>query len=224
MAKKVAKNFCMSLTECDTALSPLGGWTPPRRTTLRRRKSKRARPLVPFPPGCVGRSPAGIKQTRINGLGLSECPGEPGWTAAPWPLLRSTMPSAHDRPFDARRFKPSGVGAHLLHHCELLCHRELLCGMDRSGPALGMWPAGGAALVVRRRCSVLTMPQLLSPIFQFGSHEDRPMTTAQAFMLGIMVAWSPTLLLLAWFLYRDRDSSPMSDWTRPDPDQETRPR
>ncbi len=29
------------------------------------------------------------------------------------------------------------------------------------------------------------------------------MTTLQAFLLGIMVAWSPSLLLLAWCLYRD---------------------
>jgi hypothetical protein len=50
------------------------------------------------------------------------------------------------------------------------------------------------------------------------------MTTAQAFMLGMMVAWSPTLLLLAWFLYRDRDALQMADWSQTDPDQETRPR
>lgn len=30
------------------------------------------------------------------------------------------------------------------------------------------------------------------------------MTTLQAFVLGMMVAWSPSLLLLAWYLYRDR--------------------
>jgi hypothetical protein len=28
------------------------------------------------------------------------------------------------------------------------------------------------------------------------------MTTLQAFMLGIMVAWSPSLLLFAWYLVR----------------------
>jgi hypothetical protein len=28
------------------------------------------------------------------------------------------------------------------------------------------------------------------------------MTTVQAFILGMMVAWSPALLLLAWFLVR----------------------
>ena len=41
------------------------------------------------------------------------------------------------------------------------------------------------------------------------------MTTLQAFVLGMMVAWSPSLLLLAWFFYRHplrrvgRSMSPM---------------
>lgn len=28
------------------------------------------------------------------------------------------------------------------------------------------------------------------------------MTTLQAFLLGIMVAWSPTVLIFAWYLLR----------------------
>jgi len=34
------------------------------------------------------------------------------------------------------------------------------------------------------------------------------MTTLEAFLLGIMVAWTPSLLLLGWFLYRSRRHSP----------------
>ena len=30
------------------------------------------------------------------------------------------------------------------------------------------------------------------------------MTTTQAFLFGLMVAWSPSLLLFAWFLLPDR--------------------
>jgi hypothetical protein len=30
--------------------------------------------------------------------------------------------------------------------------------------------------------------------------EERTMTTLQAFMLGIMVAWTPSLVLLGWLL------------------------
>jgi len=29
------------------------------------------------------------------------------------------------------------------------------------------------------------------------------MTTVQAFLMGMMAAWLPSMVLLAWFLYRD---------------------
>jgi hypothetical protein len=31
--------------------------------------------------------------------------------------------------------------------------------------------------------------------------KERTMTTLQAFLLGMMVAWTPSLLLLGWLLY-----------------------
>jgi hypothetical protein len=31
--------------------------------------------------------------------------------------------------------------------------------------------------------------------------EERTMTTLQAFLLGMMVAWTPSLLLLGWLLF-----------------------
>jgi hypothetical protein len=34
------------------------------------------------------------------------------------------------------------------------------------------------------------------------------MTTLQAFLLGMMVAWTPSLLVLAWFLFRRRFRTP----------------
>lgn len=42
------------------------------------------------------------------------------------------------------------------------------------------------------------------------------MTASKAFLLGILVAWSPTLLLLAWVLYRD--SQEMADEYNTEPD------
>jgi hypothetical protein len=38
--------------------------------------------------------------------------------------------------------------------------------------------------------------------------EERTMTTLQAFLLGMMVAWTPSLLVLAWFLLRRRFRTP----------------
>jgi hypothetical protein len=36
--------------------------------------------------------------------------------------------------------------------------------------------------------------------FAANRAEERTMTTLQAFLLGMMVAWTPSLLLLGWFL------------------------
>ena len=33
------------------------------------------------------------------------------------------------------------------------------------------------------------------------SDKDRPMTAMQSFVFGMMVAWTPSLIVLAWFLW-----------------------
>jgi hypothetical protein len=40
------------------------------------------------------------------------------------------------------------------------------------------------------------------------------MTTVQAFLLGVMAAWTPSLVLLAWVLWRDAPSDEGSDVKR----------